>query len=59
MLELRLARAYRVYCVTGRNKLIGGVLAILIAAQFSFGIFAIVWVALHPRRSLDHLFVRV
>ena len=50
---------YRVYAVTGRNKWIGIVLALLIAAQFCHGTFSIVWIALGPRKSLHHLTVRV
>lgn len=45
--------------MTGRNKLLGVTLALLITAQFCFGVFSVVWIGLHPCRSLDHLFVRV
>ena len=51
--------AYRVYAVTGRNKLIGIVLALTIAAQFCQGTFAIIWIALHSRKAYNHLIVRV
>ena len=51
--------AYRVYAMTGRNKLIGGALALTIIAQFCQGTFAIVWVALQPGKSHSHLIVRV
>ena len=50
---------HRVYAVTERNRLIGSALALLVALQFCFGIFSIVWVALHPRKSLNHSFVCV
>ena len=45
--------------MTGRNKLLGVTLALLITAQFCFGIFSAVWIALHPCKSLNHSFVRV
>jgi len=50
---------YRVYAVTGRNKVIGGALALVVAAQFSHGVFSAVWVALGPRKSLNNSTVRV
>ena len=50
---------YRVYAVTGRNKLIGGAFALAIAAQFCHGTFSIIWFAFGPRKSLNHLTVRV
>ena len=45
--------------MTGRNKWIGVILALLVAAQFCHGIFSIVWIALGPRKSLDNPTVRV
>ena len=45
--------------MTGRNKWIGIVLALLVAAQFCHGIFSVVWIALGPRKSLDNLTIRV
>ena len=45
--------------MTGQNKWIGVILALLVAAQFSHGIFSIVWIALGPRKSLDNLTVHV
>ena len=37
--------------MSGRNKLIGGALALVTAAQFCHGGFSIVWIALRPRKS--------
>ena len=37
--------------MTGRNKLIGGALALVTAAQFCHGGFSIVWMALRPGKS--------
>ena len=37
--------------MTGRNKLIGGLLALLVIALFCHGIFSVVWVGLRPRKS--------
>ena len=45
--------------MTEKNKLLGGALALLIAAQFCFGIFSVIWISLHPRKFLDHLFFRM
>jgi len=45
--------------VTGKNKLIGGALALTIAVQLCHGIFSIIWLALGPRKYLNHLTVRV
>jgi len=51
--------AYRVYAVTGRSKRIGVVLGLAIAVQFCHGVFSVVWIALGPRKSLNHLTIRV
>ena len=45
--------------MTGRNKWIGVVLCLAVAAQFCNGVFSVVWIALGPRQSLSHLIVRV
>jgi hypothetical protein len=45
--------------VTQQNKLIGVALALAVAVQFCQGAFSIVWIALHPRKSHNHLTVRV
>lgn len=37
--------------MTERNKLLGGTLALLIAAHVCFEIFSTIWVALRPRTS--------
>ena len=50
---------HRVYAVTGQNKVIGGALALAIAAQFCHGAFSVIWVALGPRKSVNHLTVRI
>jgi hypothetical protein len=44
--------------VTGQNKLIGIILALAVVAQFCQGVFAVVWIGLGPRKSLNHLTVR-
>jgi len=51
--------AYRVYAVTGRNKLIGGLLALFVFVQGCQSIISVVWIALHPRkfRRFDHFCV--
>lgn len=43
--------------MTGWNKFIGGALALPIAVQICNGIFAVVWIGLHPRKFLNHLTV--
>jgi len=45
--------------MTGRNKLVGGALALTIAAECCHGIFSIVWIGLHGRKYLNYLTVRV
>ena len=45
--------------MTGQNKLVGGALALTIAAQFCHGIFSVFWFAFGPRKYLNHLTVRV
>ena len=45
--------------MTGKNRLIGGALALTIAAQLCHGIFSIVWVGLRGRKYLNYLTVRV
>jgi len=50
--------AHRVYAVTGGNRSLGGALALLICAQYCFGIFLVVRVALGPRKFLDCSSVR-
>lgn len=37
--------------MTGKNKLIGGSLALVIVAQLCHGILSVVWIGLHPRKS--------
>ena len=44
--------------MTGQNKLIGGALALTIAAQFCHGIFSVFWFAFGPRKYPNHLTVR-
>ena len=51
--------AYRVYAVSGRNKWIGGALALTTVVQLVHGIFSVVWYARGPRKSLNHFAVRV
>ena len=43
--------SFRVYAVTGRNKFIGGLLALLVFAQGCQGLFSVVWIGLFPRKS--------
>jgi len=50
---------HRVYAVTSMNKLLGGALALLITAQFCFGVFSVIRAMLHPGKFLDHSSVRV
>ena len=45
--------------MTGRSKRIGVVLGLAIAAQFCHGVFSVVRIALGPRKSLNHLIIRV
>ena len=45
--------------MTGRNKFIGVILALAVTVQLCQGVFSIVWIALRPRKSLNHLTVRV
>jgi hypothetical protein len=51
--------AYRVYAVTQQNKFIGVTLALAVTVQFCYGIFTVVWAALHPRKFHNHLIVRM
>jgi len=51
--------AYRIWAMTGRNKLIGGILALTIAGEFCHGVLSVVWVALHGRKYLNYLTGRV
>jgi len=47
----------RVYAVTGRNKLLCGVLSVLIAAQLSVGIYFAIVDGTGPGEFLSRLFV--
>ena len=39
---------YRVYVITGKNKLLGGALALVIVAELCSAMFSVVWFALGP-----------
>ena len=45
--------------MTGRKKWIGVALALSVALQVCYGIFSVVWIGLGPRKSLNHLTIRV
>ena len=45
----------RVYAVTGKNKLLCGVLSVLAATQFSFGIYSAFVDGTGPREFLNRL----
>ncbi|KAF9647537.1 hypothetical protein BDM02DRAFT_3116882 [Thelephora ganbajun] len=47
--------ALRVYAVTERNKWLAGVLSVLIAAQFGFGFFSMIRVAIHPLQPMPEI----
>ena len=49
----------RVYAVTGRNKLVGGTLSVMIVGQLCFGIYFTVVNGTTPCEFLDRLAVRV
>lgn len=52
---LRSDLTYRIYAITGKNKSIGGSLALVITAELFYGIFSAVWIGLGPCESLDSL----
>ena len=56
---LRLGSAYRIYAITGKNKLIGGALALVVAAELCSGIFSTIWIGLGPCEFLSSFSVRV
>jgi len=43
--------------MTGRNKLIGGALTLVVLAQFCHGTYAIVWTSLRTRKSHNYFTV--
>ena len=49
----------RIYVITGRNKLLCGVLSTLTATQLCFGFFSVVRIAMHPGKFLDPLLILV
>lgn len=49
------AVALRIYAITRRNRLLGGALALVIAAEMCNGIFSIVWVGLGPLEPLPEI----
>ena len=51
-------KSARVYAVTGKKKLFGGALCILIVAEICFGLFLAVSTAWSPCKFLNRLFVR-
>ena len=52
--RLRLSDStHRIYAITGKNKLLGSALSLVIAAEVFFGMFATVWVGLGPCEPLE------
>ncbi|KAF9648024.1 hypothetical protein BDM02DRAFT_3129359 [Thelephora ganbajun] len=47
--------ALRVYGVTGRNRLLGGALFVIISAQLCFGIYFVIRAAINPMRSVPEI----
>lgn len=50
-----LAIALRVYAITGKNKYLGGVLALVVVAEFCSDIFSIIWLGLGPLEALPEI----
>lgn len=50
---------YRVYGMTGQNKLVGSALSLVVVAQFCHGVYAVVWMSFRTRKSHNHATARV
>ncbi|KAF9648039.1 hypothetical protein BDM02DRAFT_3116114 [Thelephora ganbajun] len=51
----QIAIALRVYGVTGRNRLVGGALLVLISAQFCLGIYFVIRAGINPMSSVPEI----
>ena len=49
----------RVYAVTGRNKLLGGALSVIIVMQLCFGTYYTIGAVRNPCKFLSYLFIRM
>jgi hypothetical protein len=54
--NLEIRRFLRIYAITDRNKLFGGMLSTMILAQLSFGVYLIVGDAIGPGEFLKLFF---
>lgn len=50
---------YRIYAITGKNKLIGVTLAFVVGTELCYGIFAVTWIGLGPCESFNGSSIRV